>query len=617
MTTTADIEPLPTAIPGRTEPAPEFVRRADVSIAYYRHGNPNAEVILLVHGWPDSHHLWDNVVGDLVDRFHVVTVDNRGAGRSTDPQGFRQFRLSEMAQDYLAVADTVSPGRPVHVLGHDWGSVAVWEWITDPEISSRVASFTSVSGPSGDHLSKLVRKRLAGGSPRGAVLALGQIGSLLYMFGSSMPVVPNILFKATMTPERWRAGLALAEGIDKAKISLGPTFTTDIHRTLRVYRANFLPMMLHPEDRFTDVPVQVIVGTRDPAVRQSSYDGEGEWNRRTWRRVLKAGHWLPHSHPGVLARATTELIDHVSGKEPARGLARAEMGVARGEFGDQLVVVSGAGSGIGRATALLFAVRGAEVVVSDINADSAHETARQIITAGGRAHAYQLDVADPAQVRDHVAAVVADHGVPDVVVNNAGVGAAGSFLDTTEEEFNRVLSINLFGVVNSARAFAAEMVDRGTGGHIVNLSSMAAYSPGRGMSAYSTSKSAVFMFSDCLRAEMAEHGIGVSTICPGIVHTNIIATTKVSGVNAAEERRVQEVGDRAYAMRRYGPEKVATQIVSAVAKGKTVVPVTPEARIQYYLNRAAPGLVRYFGSKASITDLISLLPAGRRKSMEA
>ncbi|GAB17504.1 putative hydrolase [Gordonia effusa NBRC 100432] len=594
----------------------EFVRRDDVEIAYYRHGDPNAEVVLLVHGWPDSHHLWDQVVGHLVDRFHVVTVDNRGAGQSTDPSSFRQFRISEMARDYLAVADVVSPERPVHILGHDWGSVAVWEWICDPDIASRVASFTSVSGPSGDHLSKLARQRLASGNPRDMALALGQFGSLLYMFGSSMPVLPDLLFRATMTPERWRAGVGLAEGIDREKVSLGPTFTSDIRRTLRVYRANFLPMMLHPRERFTDVPVQVIVGTRDPAVRQSSYDNESEWNDRTWRRVLKAGHWLPHSHPAVLARATTELIDHVNGKEPARDLARAEMGIERAEFGDQLVVISGAGSGIGRASAQLFAALGAEVVVSDIDADSAHETVRLIVSTGGRAHAYHLDVGDPAQVRAHVEAVVADHGVPDVVVNNAGVGAAGRFLDTTEDEFNRVLSINLFGVVNCARAFAAAMVERGTGGYIVNLSSMAAYSPGRGMAAYSTSKSAVFMFSDCLRAELAEHGIGVSTICPGIVHTNIVATTKISGVDADEERRLQDVGDRAYAMRRYGPEKVAKQIVRAVVRGKAVVPVTPEAHIQYRVNRAVPGLVRYFGSKGSITDLASLIPGGTRKTKE-
>src|SRR5690606_35920116 len=101
-------------------------------------------------------------------------------------------------------------------------------------------------------------------------------------------------------------------------------------------------------------------------------------------------------------------------------------------------------------------------------------------------------------------------------------------------------------------AFGPAMAERGAG-HIVNLSSMAAYSPQQGFSAYATSKSAVFMFSDCLRAELAGRGIGVHTICPGIVHTNIVATTTFSGVDAEEEKRKQQHYDNLYRMRHYGP----------------------------------------------------------------
>ena len=90
-----------------------------------------------------------------------------------------------------------------------------------------------------------------------------------------------------------------------------------------------------------------------------------------------------------------------------------------------------------------------------------------------------------------------------------------------------MIDINLYGVVNGCRAFGQKMVERGSGGHIVNLASMAAYSPQQSFTAYSTSKAAVFMFSDCLRAELATSGIGVSTICPGIVHTNIVANSSI------------------------------------------------------------------------------------------
>ena len=193
----------------------------------------------------------------------------------------------------------------------------------------------------------------------------------------------------------------------------------------------------------------------------------------------------------------------------------------------KLLVITGGGSGIGRETALAFARCGAEVVLSDINVDAAKETAAMIDEAGGTAHAYQLDVADEAAVHAHAEEVAEKHGVPDILINNAGIGQAGPFLETPSKAFNRVMDINFYGVVNGCRAFGAKMVERGSGGHIVNLASMAAYSPLQSFTAYSTSKAAVFMFSDCLRAELARYGIGVSTICPGIVHTNIIATHSI------------------------------------------------------------------------------------------
>ncbi|MFE3983362.1 SDR family NAD(P)-dependent oxidoreductase, partial [Nocardia tengchongensis] len=142
---------------------------------------------------------------------------------------------------------------------------------------------------------------------------------------------------------------------------------------------------------------------------------------------------------------------------------------------------------------------------------------------------------------------------------------------------------------------------RGLGGSIVNLSSMAAYTPQRGFAAYSTSKSAVFMFSDCLRAELAGNGISVSTICPGIVHTNIVAATRFSGVSAEEEAAKQQRYDKLYAARRYGPEKVADQIVKAVENGRDVVPVTPEAWLQYRFNRFAPAVARFFAARVKLT----------------
>lgn len=572
-------------------PSPRLVRNGAVEIAVYEQGNPTGETVLLLHGWPDSHHMWDGVVPLLGDRFRVVTVDNRGHGNSTNPRSYRDFTLGALASDYLAVIEAVSPDKPVHVLAHDWGSVAMWELVCFNSAQHRIASFTSVAGPNVAHLVMWARNRLKRPTPKNLALVLAQVGSFTYMLFLMLPWLPKATLRLVAKRDRWRRWLSRAERTNPDQILLGPSFEKDIGNGLRIYRANLFSH-LKPAERFTQVPVQVIVGTRDPAVRRGSFADEPNWAPTVWQRVVKGGHWLAFSHPELLATATIELIDATSGLPPARGLRRAEMGRRRLPFEDQLVVITGAGSGIGRATALAFAREGAEIVLSDINLSSAKETAALIAEKGGTAHAYRLDVSDEDAVTAHAGEVLAVHGVPDVLVNNAGVGQAGRFLATPSAEFRRVLDVNLYGVVNGCRAFAPSMTRQGLGGHIVNVSSMAAYSPQQGLSAYATSKSGVFMFSDCLRAELAPSGVNVSTICPGVVHTNIIRNTVVSGLSDEQAARKIAMVDRAYRLRHYSADKVAKRIVKAVKTNKQVVPVTSEARISYHLNRLAPALGR-------------------------
>ncbi|MFE7802185.1 SDR family oxidoreductase [Nocardia sp. NPDC057440] len=578
-----------------------IVRSGEFDIAVYEYGDPGAETIVLVHGWPDTHHLWDAVVPLLAARFHVVTYDTRGHGRSTRTRRTEDYRLDALAMDFFAVADAVSPDRPVHVLAHDWGSVQVWEAVCEPQAAERVASFTSVSGPNLDHIGKWMRDRLSRPTPRNVWQPFSQLLSSAYTFFFMTPGLPRATFGLLGTEQRWQRVVSIMNETPTSNITLGPTFRKDIVDGLLIYRANIVQRMLAPRERHTEVPVQLIVAGRDVAVRPAGFDDEPKWTSRLWRRDIPAGHWMPFSHPELLATATTELIDTLNGGSVPRGLRRAEVGRGKRPFEDQLVVITGGGSGIGRETALAFARLGAEIVLSDINPVAAKETAELIGAEHGVAHAYELDVSNEADVTAHAAAVLAAHGVPDILINNAGIGQAGSFFDTPSAEFDRVLRINLGGVVNGCRAFGSAMAERGLGGHIVNLSSMAAYSPQQGFSAYSTSKSAVFMFSDCLRAELAAKNISVHTICPGVVHTNIVATTTFSGVGADEEKRKQEQYDKLYRMRRYGPEKVAEQIVRAVERDRSIVPVTPEARLQYQFNKFAPAIVRFVAARVKLT----------------
>lgn len=575
--------------------APTFVDSAEgVRIAAYEEGNPDGPTLVLAHGWPDSHVLWDGVVPLLADRFRIIRFDNRGVGASSVPKPVRAYRMERFADDLEAVIATLSPGEPVHILGHDWGSVATWEYLSRPGAADRVASFTSVSGPSTDHYKAGIYRALA--RPYRPVLflrALGRALRLTYMLPLSVPVLAPTVLRALFSGGRGK--VLLTDGVPKAQRFRSDTAATDLVNSLKIYRAmTSRSMRQHRKDHYVSVPVQLIVNHRDPVVRPHGLDGLYQFVPRLWRRDINAGHWAPMSHPQVLARSVIELVDHLSGQPAARGLLRAQVGRPRAPFGDTLVSVSGAGSGIGRATAVAFAAQGAEVVVSDINEDVVKETAAQIAAAGGTAHAYVLDVSDADAVEQFAAEVCAEHGVPDVVVNNAGIGQAGDFLDTPAEQFDRVLEVNLGGVVNGCRAFAGRLVERGTGGHIVNVASMAAYAPLQGLNAYCTSKAAVYMFSDCLRAELSSAGIGLTTICPGVVDTDIVRTTRfdVPADRVADGEAARARAQKMFGMRRYGPEKVAAAILDSVRDNTAVRPVTPEARLVYGVARVAPQVLR-------------------------
>jgi NAD(P)-dependent dehydrogenase (short-subunit alcohol dehydrogenase family)/pimeloyl-ACP methyl ester carboxylesterase len=579
-----------------TEVTERFVDSGDgVRIAVYEEGNPDGPTVVMAHGWPDSHVLWDGVVPLLADRFRVVRYDNRGVGKSSVPKPVSAYTMRCYADDFAAVIDAVAPGESVHVLGHDWGSAGVWDYLSRPGASDRVASFTSVSGPSADHMNRFVISSLKRPyRPRRFLQGLNQMVRFGYMGLFSIPVLAPLLVRIFIADGLTRM-LRVRDGIPADQLHHSDTYRSDAANSLKVYPANsFRTMASARTDHYVDVPVQLIVNSRDPHVLPHVYDDTHNWVPRLWRRDIKSGHWAPFSHPQVLARSVHELVDYLGGKPPSRSLLRAQVGRKRDDFGDTLVSVTGAGSGIGRETALAFAREGAEVVVSDIDEASVKDTAAQIAARGGVAHAYAVDVADADAVERFAEQVCAEHGVPDIVVNNAGVGQAGFFLDTPAEEFDRVLDINLGGVVNGCRSFARRLVDRGTGGHIVNVASMAAYTPVSAMNAYCTSKAAVYMFSDCLRAELDAAGIGLTTVCPGLINTNIISTAQfnvpAAKEAAAEARRKQT--EKAVAARRYGPDKVARAIVSAVKKNKPIRPVTPEAYFVYGVAHALPQAMR-------------------------
>jgi 2-hydroxycyclohexanecarboxyl-CoA dehydrogenase len=256
---------------------------------------------------------------------------------------------------------------------------------------------------------------------------------------------------------------------------------------------------------------------------------------------------------------------------------------SRVELNGALTLVTGAGSGIGRATAHALAREGARVVSVDIALDRAEKTAAECGEIGQPAWALACDVASFEDVEALGRRVFDEHGIPDVVVNNAGVGISGPLTEMTIDDWRWIRSINLDGVVHGCRVFGPPMLRRGTG-HVVNTASGFAYIMHADEPAYVTTKAAVLALSRCLQADWSRHGVGVSAICPGVVNTAIVAATRFAGEDPERRRR-----DAQRLFRRgHKPETVADAVIDAIRRNRLVVPVGWEAKLGWGLQRALP-----------------------------
>lgn len=268
-------------------------------------------------------------------------------------------------------------------------------------------------------------------------------------------------------------------------------------------------------------------------------------------------------------------------------------------------LVTGAGSGIGRATSIALAREGSKVLCVDLDESTAKTTVDSCRDHGVDAVAYQCDVADKAAVLDLADQVGREHGALRVLVNNAGVGMSGGFADMTLDDWEWIRSINLDGVVNGCHAFGPAMLAEGKG-HIVNMSSGLAYLPRSSEVAYCTTKAAVLAFSRSLRADWKHQGVRVSAVCPGVINTPIIQSTRFIGDMA--NPRTRDMVLRVY-NRAHRPEVVADAVLSAIQRDRAVVPAGLEARIGWHLAKIMPvALTELLGRPAP-----AWLTRGRRR----
>ena len=253
---------------------------------------------------------------------------------------------------------------------------------------------------------------------------------------------------------------------------------------------------------------------------------------------------------------------------------------------DKTAVITGAGSGIGRATALAFAKAGARVAACDVDEARLGSLREEL---GDRALVMRkVDVSDRAQMAAFAAAV----DTVDVLVNNAGVAIGGSFLDTSLDDWDWLLGVNLRGVVHGCHFFIPKMVARGQGGHVINISSILGIYAAPNVTAYVASKFAVRGLSLSLREELAPHKIGVTAICPGMINTQIVADSRTAPSMAGSKSKVMDT----FKARGASPDKVATAILDAVRTNPAVRPVGTDAKVVAALTRLAPRAVAKVGA---------------------
>jgi pimeloyl-ACP methyl ester carboxylesterase len=263
----------------------------DVRLAVHESGDPDGPVLVAVHGFPDNHHVWDGIAAELGD-FRFVAYDVRGAGESDKPTGRAAYRIERLADDLAAVLDAVSPDAPVHLLGHDWGSMQLWQPVADPRFAGRVATFTSISGPSPDYVGAWFRDRRNVGS------SVRQVLASTYMALFQVPRVPEAVLR--------RAPVERVAGRSFRRTAADKT------NGINIYRANMPARVLRPRPTRVEIPVLVLAPVDDPYSRlATATQAPLPYVDDLTVETIEGGHWVVAEDPRLVAERVRAFVTPV------------------------------------------------------------------------------------------------------------------------------------------------------------------------------------------------------------------------------------------------------------------------------------------------------------------
>lgn len=271
-------------------------------LAVHERGDRSAPTVVLVHGYPDNHTVWDGVAAELAGDFHVVAYDVRGSGASGVPTSRKGYRIDQLVDDLGRVIDATSPDEPVHLVAHDWGSIQVWDGLTAGRLGPRIRTYTSISGPSLDHAAAWLRDSGVAKGPR-----LKQLLASYYIFFFMTPLVPELSARRGIIDRlAHHSAAADTEAAVVPATERGPAETVN---GIQLYRANFPSRMLRPRPPKVDLPVQVIAPENDHHVSAPLQAGApAPYVSDLTVHHVPGSHWVVSQRPALIAGLIREFV---------------------------------------------------------------------------------------------------------------------------------------------------------------------------------------------------------------------------------------------------------------------------------------------------------------------
>ncbi|MCG8312406.1 MAG: alpha/beta fold hydrolase [Pseudomonadales bacterium] len=289
------------------------VTNLDVELSVTVYGDANKPSLLFLHGFPDCQKTWDHQVNALKNNYQVVTFDMRGVGESTWSGKRNAYLIENLLSDIEAVINAVvGPTGKVHLVGHDWGSVIGWSFISDPFYSKRILSYSSMSGP---HLALMLdwlKNNILSGEPGRVLNVLKQVSFSWYIYLFNLPFLPEFLFTRFGKPI-WRTAL-MYNGVDKDDRYLNTdqeTIEKIVINAVNLYRQNPLNPPPKPAPMSIKVPVQLLIPRDDMFISHNLFEDYDSYVVQLTRHHIAGKHWTHHSHAQEFNEKISAFINQI------------------------------------------------------------------------------------------------------------------------------------------------------------------------------------------------------------------------------------------------------------------------------------------------------------------